>query len=189
MSANVQPADPAPADVGGRGAGVFVGFVLIGAAVSVALGVYGKVHTPTERALTTLGFSTLIDMKAWLATVVAVLAFVQLFSALRIYGRIGRQPAGRGITVTHRVSGVLALLVSLPVAFACLWSLGFGAYDSRALVHSLLGCAFYGIFVTKMLSLKSSRVPGWAIPLLGGLLFVTIISLWLTSSLWYFTQT
>jgi hypothetical protein len=57
------------------------------------------------------------------------------------------------------------------------------------LVHSLLGCAFYGIFVTKMLSLKSSRVPGWAIPLLGGLLFVTIISLWLTSSLWYFTQT
>ena len=58
---------------------------------------------------------------------------------------------------------------------------------SRVLVHSLLGCAFYGAFTTKLLVLRSDRVPGWALPVFGGIVVVLMVGLWFTSSLWYFT--
>ena len=160
----------------------------IGAAASLALGAYGRMHDPTFESITTFGFSNLYEMKAWLAAGAAALAFVQLVTALRIYGRIGKGDASRGITMTHRASGVLAVLVTLPVAYHCLWSLGFQTYSNRVLVHSLLGCLFYGVFVAKMLTLQIKGVPRWAIPLLGGATFTVLIGVAATSSLWYFTN-
>jgi hypothetical protein len=50
----------------------------------------------------------------------------------------------------------------------------------------VLGCLFFGAFVAKMLALPRGNLPGWAIPVLGGLLFAALIALWLSSSLWYF---
>jgi heme/copper-type cytochrome/quinol oxidase subunit 4 len=160
--------------------------LLAGAAVSVSLGVYGKVHDPTGRSVTTFGFSGIINMKVWLATIVLVLAIVQVLTALRLYGHLGSGPVPRWVAPVHRTVGTLAVVVSLPVAFHCLWSLGFSTYDTRTAVHSLLGCAFYGAFVAKMLVLQMRRVPGWALPLLGGLVFTLVVALWLTSSLWFF---
>ena len=58
--------------------------------------------------------------------------------------------------------------------------------DTRVLVHSLLGCAFYGAFTTKMLVLRSNRVPVYSLPSMGALLFVVLTGIWLTSSLWFF---
>ena len=165
---------------------LLVGLLLVGAAVSVALGVYGGLHEPTFEPIFTFGFAELFDMKAWFTTAAATLALVQLATALRMYGRIGTGPASAAVGVTHRVSGLLAVLVSLPVGFHCLWSLGFQQYDARVLAHSLLGCAFYGLFVTKMLVLRSSRLPGWALPLLGGLVFTVLVALWWTSAFWFF---
>ena len=179
------PTDGAPAAPVAGGTRLLIGFILIGAAVAVALGVYGRVHEPSSGALFTLGFPSPIWMKVTLATVAMVLAIVQLLTALRMFGRIGRGPVPRATTLTHRISGVLAVAVSVPVAFQCLWSLGFGTYDTRVLVHSLLGCAFYGVFVTKMLTLRSRRMPGWALPLLGGALFTALVVVWLTSAVWF----
>ncbi|MDT5108217.1 MAG: hypothetical protein QOE20_107 [Mycobacterium sp.] len=48
------------------------------------------------------------------------------------------------------------------------------------LVHAVLGCLFYGVFVTKMLLLTRK---GWAIPVAGGLLFMTVVLVWLVSAL------
>ncbi len=160
----------------------------VGAAVSVALGAYGRIHDPTFESITTFGFSSLYEMKAWLTAVAAALAFVQLVTALRIYGRIGGGEASRGVTLTHRASGALAVLVTLPVAYHCLWSLGFETYSNRVLVHSLLGCLFYGVFVAKMLTLQIKGAPRWAIPVLGGATFAVLIAVAATSSLWYFTH-
>ncbi|HEY8821685.1 MAG TPA: DUF6529 family protein [Dermatophilaceae bacterium] len=171
----------------GRGTGLFIVVVLLGAALSVTLGVYGHEHTPTGRAIITFGFPTLLGMKAWLATGALALGVVQGLTALRMYGRIGRGPTVRAVTITHRVSGVAAVLLTLPVAFHCLWSLGFGSYSTRVLVHSLMGCAFYGVFLTKMLAVRSRRLPPWALPVLGGVLFTVLVTIWLTSSLWFFT--
>ena len=164
-------------------------FILIGCAVSLSLGVYVKVHTPTGRTLTTLGFPDLIYMKAWLATAALALAVVQVLTALRMYGRLGRGPNPRLVNLTHRASGVTAVVLTLPVAFHCAWSLGFATYSPRVLAHSLLGCLFYGVFVTKMLTLRSRHVPARALPWLGGTLATILLALWLTSSLWFFTHT
>ena len=182
-------ADGVPAAPGtGGGTRLLIIFILLGAAVAVALGVYGRVHEPSGGALFTLGFPSLVWMKVTLATAAMVLAIVQIFTALRMFGRIGRGPVPRATALTHRISGVLAVVVSVPVAFHCLWSLGFGTYDTRVLVHSLLGCAFYGLFVTKMLALRGRRMPGWALPLLGGALFTAMVVVWLTSAMWFFAN-
>jgi hypothetical protein len=182
------PPDGAPAAPATGGTRLLIIFILVGAAVAVALGVYGRVHEPSSGALFTLGFPSLIWMKVTLATAAMVLAILQILTALRMFGRLGHGPAPRATALTHRISGVLAVLVSLPVAFHCLWSLGFGTYDTRVLVHSLLGCAFYGVFVTKMLTLRSRRMPGWALPLLGGALFTAMVVVWLTSAAWFFAN-
>jgi uncharacterized protein DUF6529 len=160
---------------------------LCGAAVAVTLGVYGRRHDATGRALFTLGFSSTLSMKAWLATIVVALACVQIGLALWMYGKVGRgAPAWVG--PIHRLVGTLAFLVSLPVAYHCLWALGFKTSTSgtRVFVHSVLGCTFYGAFTMKVLCVRSDRMPGWALPVVGGLVFVVLVALWCTSSLWFF---
>ncbi|WP_084957470.1 DUF6529 family protein [Thermoactinospora rubra] len=157
--------------------------LLAGGLVMVALGVYGRLHTPTGFAIGPAGFSGALPMKAWLTTGAFVLAIVQVVSALSMWGKIGiRIPAG-----VHRWSGRLAFLLSVPVAFHCLYALGLQYDVPRVLVHSLLGCFFYGVFTAKMLALPRRGLPGWALPVLGGLAFTALVGLWLTSSFWFFT--
>lgn len=158
-----------------------------GAMVSVALGVYGSVHQPTGQAVWTFGFGSFIAMKVWLGVIAVVLALVQLTSALWLYGKLGR-PAGRAVGIVHRLSGTTAVVISLPVVYHCLWSLGFQSYSTRVLVHSLVGCVFYGAFVAKILALHSTASPGWLLPLAGGLLLSALILVVLTSSFWYFSE-
>ncbi|WP_372672901.1 DUF6529 family protein [Amycolatopsis kentuckyensis] len=172
---------------GNRAAVALLVPLVVGAVVSVVLGVYGSLHTPTGVAVNVAGFSSPMAVKAWLATVVVVLAVVQLLSALAMYGKLGRNvPAW--VSPVHRWSGRLAFLVSIPVALHCLYALGFQAFDTRVLLHSLLGCFFYGAFVAKMLLLRKDGAPGWSLPVLGGLVFTGLVGLWLTASLWFFTQ-
>ena len=171
---------------GNRAAAALLVPLAVGAVVSVALGVYGNLHTPTGVAVNVAGFSSPQAVKAWLATVVVVLAVVQLLSALAMYGKLGRNvPAW--VSPVHRWSGRLAFLVSIPVALHCLYALGFQSFDTRVLLHSLLGCFFYGAFVAKMLTLTRSDAPKWLLPVVGGALFTALIGLWLTSALWFFT--
>src|SRR3954451_23817936 len=116
---------------------------LAGAAVAVALGVYGHVDDPSQKLVFTLFFTSTISMKVWFATVAVAFALVQVGTAVWLYGKLPWKPES-WTGDAHRVSGRLAFLFSLPVAYHCLWSLGFQDTDARVLVHSLLGCAFYG---------------------------------------------
>lgn len=168
----------------GRTVGITLGAVLAGAAVAVALGVYGSTHQPTGQTITTLGFGSMIAMKVWLGVIAGLLALAQLISALWMYGKLGR-PAPRAVTVVHRFSGGTAVLVSFPVAYHCLWSLGFQTYEPRVLFHALLGCVFYGAFVTKIIALHTKTSPGWLLPLAGGVLFSALVVVVLTSAGWY----
>jgi hypothetical protein len=52
----------------------------------------------------------------------------------------------------------------------------------------MLGCAFYGAFVTKMLILSKPRMPGWVLPGIGAVVFAALTGLWMTSSLWLFSH-
>jgi hypothetical protein len=100
-----------------------------------------------------------------------------------VYGKLpGQAPEWAG--TAHRISGRLAFIVSLPVAYHCLWSLGFQHTDTRVLFHSLLGCAFYGAFAAKVTIVRSKGLPGLALPVAGGLTFVILVGVWLTSAYW-----
>jgi hypothetical protein len=159
----------------------------VGALVSVALGTYGRVHDPTGVGVLVAGFSGAQAAKAWMATGVVLLVLVQLGSALVMYGKFPGVSASSWTAPLHRWSGRGAFLLSVPVALHCLYALGFQSNDTRVLVHSLLGCFFFGVFTTKMLLLPQRRLPGWALPLAGGLVFSALVGIWLTSSLWFFT--
>lgn len=160
----------------------------LGSAVAVGLGVYGNVHDPTGRSLVTLFFTSTISLKVWLATVSLGLAGFQLVSALRIWGRIGSGPTPAWLGPAHRISGTAAFVVSLPVAYHCLWALGFTAdAGARVLIHSLIGCLFYGAFAAKVLAVRNHNLPGYVLPVVGGLVFTALVVVWLTSSLWFFT--
>jgi Family of unknown function (DUF6529) len=174
-----------PADIGGPAKLVVP--ALVGAAVAVTLGVYGRLHEPTGIAVNVAGFSSPQTVKVWLATASLVLAVVQLLSALAMYGRLPGVTAPGWTGTLHRASGRIAFLLAVPVAAHCLYALGFQTYDTRVLVHSILGCVFFGAFTVKMLVLTKRGLAGWVLPLFGGVVFAGLVLLWLTSSLWFFT--
>ena len=184
----VQPDTSAP--LPGRatpGAAKLVVPSLIGALVALTLGVYGHLHQPTGIAINIAGFSSPGAVKSWLATGAFALALVQVCSALVMYGKVPRIAAPAWIGGLHRWSGRIAFLLAVPVAVHCLYALGFQNYSTRVVVHSLLGCAFFGAFTIKMLILPKSGLPGWTLPALGALVFTALTGLWFTSAYWFFS--
>ena len=155
-----------------------------GAAVAIALGVYGHVHDPSQKLVFELFFSSTSALKVWLATLAVFLGFVQVALALWLYGRLP-WAAPDWVGGAHRISGRLAFLTTLPVAYHCLWSLGFQDSSFRVLAHSVLGCAFYGAFVTKVLVVRNHALPARALPIAGGLLFAVLVLTWYTSAVWF----
>ena len=77
---------------------------------------------------------------------------------------------------------------SAPIAYHCAFAYGVQTFDTRVAVHSIAGCFLYGAFVAKVTVVRSRRLPGWALPLAGGTLFVTVALLWYTSALWKFNN-
>jgi len=169
--------------------GLLVGFGL-GAVIALCFGAYARVHDPSGESVVVLFFSGQIQLKVWLATVAFVLAVLQVLSAMWMYGKIdigSGAPAWLGDA--HKLMGTLAFLFTLPVAYHCLWSLGYTVDPTldRVFVHSLFGCLFYGAFVSKVLVVRTENLPGWALPVAGAAVFTTLVVLWSTSSFWFFT--
>jgi hypothetical protein len=163
--------------------------LLVGAAVAVTIGVYARLHRPALRPLFLVGFSGMLQLKTWLATAALLLVVIQLVTALWMWGRLPGAPrAPAWVPPLHRWSGSVAFVLTLPVALHCVWSLGFVTTTPRVLAHGILGCAFYGGYAAKMLGLRLRRLPGWALPMLGGSVFALFLLVWMTSALWFFTR-
>ena len=143
----------------------------------------------TYTDLVTTVFSSTIAAKAWLATIAVLLALVQVTTAARIFGKLSfLRMRGPWMPRIHRWSGRLAFLFTLPVFFHCVTILGFQTPDTRVAAHSLVGTFFYGVFAAKVLIVRDRSLPGWALPVAGVSLASILGLLWLTSSLWYFTN-
>ena len=163
--------------------------VLVGALVSLTLGLVARQEAIAPGTYPggyfRLFFSDSLHLKAWFASAALALAASQLVSAAWIFGKLPwRRPTW--IAPLHRWSGRLVFAFTLPVAYHCIFKLGFQRTDGRVLAHSLLGCAFYGAFAAKVLVVRLHRFPNWALPVVGGLLFTLLLSLWYTSALWFF---
>ena len=161
----------------------------VGALVAVSLGVYGNVHDPASDLSITLGFKDTITMKVWLASVVgAVRAGAGSGPPSGCTGACPLRAAPSWIGSLHRISGRLAFLFTLPVAYQCLYQLAFQDSTTRVLAHSLLGCLFYGAFATKVVVVRSRGLPGIALPVAGGLVFTALVAAWLTSGFWFISE-
>ena len=162
--------------------------LLLAAALAAGLYVFGKNHTPDYNTslFGKTGTDTL-QLKAVLASVVLGLAVFQITTAAWFMGKLSfLRAAPRRLGSVHRLTGILALLVTLPVAYHCAFAYGVQTLTTRTAVHSIAGCFFYGAFVAKVTVVRSKRLPGWALPLAGGTLFVTVALIWYTSALWKF---
>jgi Family of unknown function (DUF6529) len=157
-------------------------------AASIGLGVYLWGHERTPDPTTSLfgdyGPDT-ISLKSWLATGVLAAAMVQLVLALGIYGRLPGTPRS-ALPIAHRLVGVAALAASIPIAYHCMLAYGVRTFDTRVAVHSVAGSFVYGAVAAKLLIVRTRRLPGWALPVAGGVLVSTVVVLWYTSAVWYF---
>ena len=164
------------------------GIGLLAAGVSVALYVVGRLHTPdfTFSLFGRVGLDA-IALKSLLATIVLGLAIVQVLLALWIYRKLplaGSPP--RPVGLAHRVIGFGLFALTVPIAVHCLLAYGVQLTSLRVAVHSIAGCFFYGAFAAKVLLVQSRRLPGWVLPVAGGILAVVVGVLWYTSALWYY---
>src|SRR5438045_6878468 len=128
-----QPPETVPEETSARPDTSPIGVVirlglLAGLAVAIAAGLYafGTQHTP-DYSTTLFGRSAAdtLPLKSWLATGLLGLAAAQLGLALWIYGRLpGIGVAKMSIGNLHRVVGVAALLLTLPIAYHCAFAYG-----------------------------------------------------------------
>jgi hypothetical protein len=163
-----------------------------GSVVALLVGIFGRVHDPTLTGTTTLGFTTVIEMKTAVAIAIAPLLVLQLLGALWMFGKLGA-PAPSWVGPVHRAIGTVALLLSVFVAYHCLWALGLEVghlpdgevVSTRTVVHGVLGCLVIGAIVVKLIAVRARRAPGWFLPVAGGLLFTLLVLAVLTSAAWY----
>ena len=106
-------------------------------------------------------------MKVWLATVVAILAplpAVQRGMDLPVaplveaaLDQCGPSLVGPGSRSCYRS----------PIAYHCIFLLGFQETSTRTLAHSFLGCFFYGAFAAKVTIVRLHNYPRWVLPCRG----------------------
>ena len=160
----------------------------LGALVAVALGVYGRVHDPSQELVFTLFFSSTIAMKVWLGSVAAALAVVQVISAMWVYGRLpGRaRPSGRAAftgspgawpssSPSRWPTTACGRSASRTPTPAC-WPIRCSAARSTAPSPA------------RSRSCVQAGLPGLALPVAGGIMFAVLIGAWLTSALWFIDE-
>jgi len=156
------------------------------AVVSLTVGILAA-HDPRSTGYFQLFFEDPIHLKAGFASAAALLACLQLFTAAWIFKKLPwSRPAWVG--PVHRWSGRLAFVFTLPVAYHCIFKLGFRHPTTRVLAHSLLGCAVYGAFAAKVTIVRLHRFPTPVLPVAGGLLFAILIGTWYTSAWWLYER-
>jgi hypothetical protein len=162
--------------------------LLFGAAVVAGIFAVGRNVAPDYTAgLFGRHLSDAVRLKAQLGTALLALALIQLAIALWMYGHVpGAGKAPLQVRMVHRVIGALAFLLSVPVAVHCIRAYGIELTPARAAVHSLAGCFFYGAFAAKVVAVQSRRLPGWLLPVLGGVLVSAVAVSWYAAALWYF---
>ena len=144
-------------------------------------------HDPRSKGYFRLFFEDPIHLKAGFATAVVMLACFQLFTAAWIFRKLPwSKPAW--VNPVHRWSGRLAFVLTLPVAYHCIFKLGFQDPSTRVLAHSLFGCAVFGAFASKVTIVRLHNFPRWVLPTAGGLLFAVLVGVWWTSAVWLYGQ-
>lgn len=178
----------APASAAPTSASVLTIPVLLGCVVALLLGVYAQVHPETGQSSWHPLFSRMITFKSWSATAALACAVFQVSSGTVVHrGHKTGEPSR--LMAWHRLSGLVAFLLTLPVAFHCLWALGFAPRFgfNRVFAHSVAGCLLYGGYATKVLAVGRRGRPRWSLPVIGSVLFTAFSVTVATSAGWFFS--
>ena len=176
----IQPTNP-------KTAATLIVPVLVACSVAGALGVYGKLHEPTGIAVNIAGFSSPQTVKVWLATLAFVLASCSCSPRWSMYGKLPAAQTPSWLGGVHRWSGRAGVPRVDP---------GGAALPVRAGLRRLRHPGAHPLAARLLLLRRVHRedadpaqkgVPGWALPLFGGLVFTALSGLFVTSALWFFT--
>ena len=129
-----------------------------GAAAAAAIGAYSVIHEPTGRDFVLYGFESSASWKNTLTLVVAVLLVAQAALGVKLAQMFGLGATSRlWLWDLRRLLATLAVGLSLPVAFHCVWVLGFQSDSPLNTLHSILGCVAYGCVVAALWGDRGNR--------------------------------
>lgn len=179
---------PVPAAMPKGAPAVLVVPVLAGFLAAVLIGAYARIHAPTGQSSWHPFFSRMITFKSWSATAAFACAVFQVATGTIVHRRRDPLATSSPLAALHRLSGFAAFVLTLPVAFHCLWALGFAPSIglNRRFVHSVAGCLLYGGYATKVLAVSRRGRPRWALPVIGSGLFVAFALVAASSAGWFF---
>jgi uncharacterized protein DUF6529 len=134
------------------------------------------------RVLNALTGGNLLLWKVIGATVVLLLAGVQVFLAARFWEVIGFAGLAGGTAARiHRILGRVALALAVLIALACVAGPAGPISPPRVLLHSVFGILVFVILGIKFLLLRVLRTGDRFLPLVGSALFLTFGAIWATS--------
>jgi Family of unknown function (DUF6529) len=139
------------------------------------------------KLLNTLTGGHLLEWKVLLASVVFLLAGVQVLMAARFYERIPLTVSGRTAARVHRWSGRTAVALAVVVGFSCLAGPAGPLTPARVVLHSVFGTLVFVLLASKYLVLKIARRSDRLLPYIGTGIFLSFAALWATSVADYIT--
>ncbi len=130
---------------------------------------------------------TLYQMSIYTTALLAI-AFMQLFLIASGTGWIGNfsLPARRRLITAHRFGGYIGLFIILLVSYTCVVYIGVTLSPFRVAVHSVVGTVMIVAIICKILITRGVPRLYLSLPMIGAILFTTIIITWLNSAGWYF---
>ncbi|MHB9111079.1 MAG: DUF6529 family protein [Thermoleophilia bacterium] len=128
------------------------------------------------------------SQKSLLATVLLVIACLQLTVMAMVLGKIGSfSPDTRQrLTLFHRFEGYVGFIVVLWVAYNCVFNVVNKSGAPRVVIHMLMGMIVIGLIMGKITISRGLKQFYTRLPLLGASLFTAITILWVTSAGWYY---
>jgi plastocyanin len=131
-----------------------------------------------------------IEPKAILASLVVVVAVLQVTTMSIIYGWLpGSESLRRALTPYHQWQGRFVFTIVVIVAALCLITWGPSSNSTRALVHSILGFTVLFALLAKVVVIRFVPALSRLLPVFGGALLASFVAIWFLTSYWYwFTE-
>jgi hypothetical protein len=130
----------------------------------------------------------LLAWKTSVASLVVVLAALQVALAGRFWTGRGLPVSPAVATSLHRWNGRVLIVLSLVVGYVCLLVQAGPTSPVRILLHSIFGATLFVLLGAKMAVLHVVRNRRELMPILGIALFANYVLLWLVSAVDYATS-
>jgi len=128
--------------------------------------------------------------KTWVALGMIVLAMVEFWLAMKVFGKKPPSPKAKALLKTHRVLGYVFLGYLVFLMIAGLRMVGFFAeagasFDTRVMLHIILAMVVFVVLVFKVLFIRAYRQYRPAVPALGIIVTGGSVLIWLVAGLMF----